>query len=422
MVKKVHFIGIGGIGVSAVARMMLFEGKEVSGSDLAASPVTQALQSLGAKIYFGHKAEHLTPDLDLVVYTIAAAADNPELVRARELKIPSQSYPEFLGQLSRQKKTIAVAGTHGKTTTTAMLARALIAAGFDPTVIVGSWLSRAEGNFIAGQADWLLVEACEYQRSFLNLWPKVLIITNIDNDHLDYYRDLADIQSAFAEFATRVPQDGFLICQAENSLLAPVIKNAVCQIVDYEKITIAGLKLQVPGWHNLADGKAALAVALTFGASRPGALAALNKFTGVWRRFEYLGQTSAGARVYDDYGHHPTAIKATLAGARELFPRARLTVVFQPHLYSRTKLLLKEFAGSFALADEVLVLPIYAAREKPDPTITSQTLATAISHSKYFPDFLTAQKYLRQRLRAGDVFITLGAGDVYHLAESLVVR
>ena len=429
--NHIHFIGIGGIGLSAIARLCLLQGKTVTGSDMSLdSPVVSELVKVpptagqaGAKIYEGHKADQLPTKATLVIYSLAITDDNPELVEARARGISTLSYPQALGLMAKDKYTIAIAGTHGKTTTTAMVAGILLEAKLDPTVIVGSLLKTKSGqgsNLIVGQSKYLVAEACEYRRSFLNLSPRILVITNIDNDHLDYYRDLADIQSAFAPLAAKVPKGGFLICAVTDPLLAPVIKNSVCQIVDYEKIESANLKLLVPGAHNVKNAQAALAVGEVLKISPPISVGALNKFNGTWRRFEFLGQTKSGAFIYDDYGHHPNEIKATLTTMRNSFPKARLVVAFQPHLYSRTKLLFNEFVTSFNLVDELLLLPIYAAREVNDSAITSQTLAAAIPHSKYFPNFLTAQNYLVQTLRAGDVFLTLGAGNVYKIAETLV--
>ncbi|MFH1170793.1 MAG: UDP-N-acetylmuramate--L-alanine ligase [Candidatus Vogelbacteria bacterium] len=393
--QKVYFIGIGGIGVSALARKYLSDGYQVLGSDRTTSLITTELEKLGVKIFLKQRAGNITADFDLVIYTIAIPANHPELVRARKLGIKVLSYPEALGKLSRKVFTIAIAGTHGKTTTTAMVAEILLTARRDPMVIVGSLLRRAgarQSNFIAGKGP-LVVEACEYRRSFLNLSPQILVITNIDNDHLDYYRDLADIQSAFAELASKVPKDGKVITEKE-----------------YLQIKLP-IKLLVPGQHNQRNAQAAIAVAKTVGISERLARRALASFRGTWRRFEYKGKTKRGALIYDDYAHHPTEIRATLAAAREEFPRRRIIVIFQPHLYSRTKLLFKEFTESFADADEILILPIYAAREPKDKTISSRILATAIPRATYVPNFLAVEKHLAKTDRH-DLILNLGAGDV----------
>lgn len=421
-IKKVHFIGIGGIGVSAIARMFLLEGKEVSGSDQSKSVVTAELAKLGAKIFIGHAVENVPPDADLIIYTIAIPADNPERVAGEHLNIPAITYPEALGQISKTKMTVAIAGTHGKTTTTAMIAQIALQAKLDPTVIVGSFMLDQKSNFIAGQGDILIAEACEYRRSFLNLSPQVLVITNIDNDHLDYYKDLADIQSAFVELVEKVPKDGYLICDKNSVNLKPVIEKAVCQVIDYQQEDITSLNLIVPGQHNILNAQAALAVARALGIGSSVALEALNQFKGTWRRFEFKGKLASGALVYDDYAHHPTEIEATLAAAKEKFPDHKIIAIFQPHLYSRTKLLLVEFAQSFRAANEVLVAPIYAAREAPDPTISNEILATEIN--KFTParagSFTDLANLVKQEAGANHLIITIGAGNVCEVADALI--
>ncbi len=408
--KKVHFIGIGGIGVSAIARMMVGEGNPpaggVSGSDRGPSPVTEGLEKLGVKIFFEQTAENIKPDVDLVIYSLSIPDTNPELARARELKIPTFSYPEVLGHISKQKFTIAVSGTHGKTTTTAMIAAILVAAKFDPTVVVGSLLKGSESNFIAGKSEYFVVEACEYKRSFLNLWPKILVITNIDNDHLDYYKDMNDIQSAFDELKAKVPADGKVITSKE-----------------YERVPV-DFKLQVPGEHNVKNAQAALAVAAALGIERSVAVKALEGFTGTWRRFELKGKTPAGTFVYDDYAHHPTAIRATLKAARELAGEHKVFVVFQPHLYSRTKHSFDDFAQSFKDADLAIIAPIYAAREPVDPTVSGEMLAQAVQEKTGNGLYLATLEEMRDKLlsetRSGDIIMTMGAGDIYHLADDLL--
>jgi UDP-N-acetylmuramate--alanine ligase len=302
-----------------------------------------------------------------------------------------------------------------------MLAKIFIDVGLEPTVIVGSFLKDQKSNFIAGTGEYFIVEACEYRRSFLNLNPQVLVITNIDNDHLDYYRDLADIQSAFVELAQKVPADGYLICDTSSRELAPVVAAASCQVLDYRAVT-TDFALKVPGAHNIKNAQAALAVAETQAIAFIAAAHALGSFSGTWRRFEYRGLTKTGAQVYDDYGHHPTEVKATLAGVKGLVS-GKVFVAFQPHLYSRTKQLFKEFSESFTDAGEVIVLPIYAAREAPDPTISAEQLALAITNSGQSAqamNFETAIEYLGQAAGPEDLILTMGAGDVFKIAESLV--
>lgn len=404
---KVYFIGIGGIGVSALARKHLGEGHQVVGSDCSVSKITLELEKLGAKIFYEQKAGNILTDLDLVIYTIAIPENHPELERAKELKIKIQSYPEALGELSRSHFTIAIAGTHGKTTTTAMVAEIMLAAGLDPTVIVGSLLKNSSAswrtNFIAGKSKFLIVEACEYRRSFLNLSPQILVITNIDNDHLDYYRDLADIRSAFAELKNKLPKDGVLITERE-----------------YGKIK-TDFKLQIPGAHNVRNAQAALAVADALGIDYLVAVGAAERFSGTWRRFEFKGKMKTGALVYDDYAHHPSEIKATLAGAKEM-AKKRIFVVFQPHLYSRTRLLFNDFTQSFAGANEVIITDIYAAREKPEPSVSGKKLAQAVATGKarYLKNFTDIAIVLVKETKQDDLVITMGAGDISHLTDLLL--
>lgn len=400
--KKAYFIGIGGIGVSALARKYLLDGWQVSGSDRSASHVTAELEKLGLKINYQQVAANITPDLDLVIYTIAVTSAHPELARVRELGIRAQSYPEALGELTRSHFTVAISGTHGKTTTTAMIAKICIDAGLDPTVVVGSFLLDQQSNFVAGKSKLLIVEACEYRRSFLNLQPQIIVITNIDNDHLDYYKDLAEIQSAFQEFANKLPPGGKLITEKE-----------------YSKIT-SDFKLKIPGAHNIRNAQAALAVAEVLGVAYLSAVCSLENFSGTWRRFEYKGNLANGAKVYDDYAHHPSEIRATLAGAREV-AKAKLWVVFQPHLYSRTKLLFSEFAQSLALADKVVLTDIYAAREPADPDVSGEKLATAIGgKARYLADFDAVAAALKQEVGPDDLVVVMGAGDISDLPQRLL--
>lgn len=426
-IKKVHFIGIGGIGISAIARMMLLEGKEVSGSDLVKSLVTQELEEFGAKINIGQSLDLVPSDVDLIVYTIAIAEYDPKLFEAmKRMMAPSLSYPEILGQVSSNKYTIAVSGTHGKTTTTAMLAKIFVDAGLDPTVIVGSLLIDQKSNFIAGQGKYFITEACEYKRSFLNLNPQAVIITNIDNDHLDYYKDLADIQSAFVSLVEKIPADGFLVCDKTDPVLAPVLLVAKCKVLDYQSALplVGSLSMKQPGQHIKKDAAAALAIAQALGISDQKSLSSLVDFSGTWRRFEYKGQTKNGVSVYDDYAHHPTEIKATLKGAKQMAQDKKVFVVFQPHLFSRTKLLINDFASSFSDADLVILPDIYAAREVDDKTISSKDLVDLISQSGqealYIPDFSKIIEVLQTKAQPGDLIITMGAGNIFKAGEDLL--
>lgn len=428
--------------MSAIARMFLIEGKEVSGSDAVSSPVTDELIKLGAKIDIGSagkggsgKATQESVALagvELVVYTIAIPQDNAELAAARAEKIPLLTYPETLGMVSREKFTIAIAGTHGKTTTTAMVATAMIDAGLDPTVVVGSLMKEQKSNFIAGKSKYFVAEACEYKRSFLNLNPKIIVITNIDDDHLDYYGTLEGVQKGFREFVEKLGSDGVLICNPNDEKVKPVIEGLDCNIVDYTKMS-GDFKLKVPGKHNINNAKAAAVVLGVVGVSEAPILKSLSQFSGTWRRFDFRGKTSSGALVYDDYAHHPSEIFATLAGAREFFGNKRIIAVFQPHLYSRTKEHAHEFAGAFADADVVILAPIYAAREPKDETISSEILAekmksqmTALAASGaqkevvVFKNFDEIIAFLKKTSTEHDVIMTMGAGDINTVAERMV--
>jgi len=428
-VNKVHFIGIGGIGVSAIARMMLLEGKIVSGSDGSASEITGELEKLGARFFAGQKTGQVPKDADLVIYTIAITEGNPEFIDAKKYGLSMITYPEALGLISKQKYTIAISGTHGKTTTTAMIAKILLEAKEDPTVVVGSLLkdgAQGKSNFIAGKGKYFVAEACEYRRSFLNLNPSVLVITNIDNDHLDYYKDMDDIVSAFREMAMKVPRTGFVVCDIKNKRVSEAVEGINAKVVDYMDFFEKDLPLKIPGRHNKLDAAAALSVAHVLGLQKKTTENSLKGFSGTWRRFEYKGETKNGVIVYDDYGHHPTEIKATLSGAREFFGNKKIIVVFQPHLYSRTKLLLEEFAGAFKNSDQVLLAPIYAAREPIDNSISSDILAERIRkvgiEAKSFPNFEEIESFILENAKSGDVVMTIGAGDVYKIGEMIIAN
>ncbi len=422
-IKKVHFIGIGGIGVSALAKMMLLLKKKVSGSDISENIVNQRIKKLGAKVFIGHKKSNLTKNTDMVIYTPAVKQSNPELRKAKQLKIPSYSYPQALGLISKEKYTIAVAGTHGKTTTTAMLAETMISAKKDPTVIIGSFLRKQKDNFIPGKSKYFLVEACEYKESFLNLYPDILIITNIDNDHLDYFKNIKNIQKVFAQMISKVPKNGFIVCNPKNENTKQALKLAKikAEVVDYTKAK--KLKLQVPGEHNIENAQAALVVSKLIKIKSQQAGKSLKNYLGVWRRFEYKGWSKKGVLIYDDYAHHPLEVKATVEAAREKFKNQKIFIVFQPHLYSRTKLLINDFAQSFNSADQVIITDIYAAREKMDKSIHARDLVKQIrKHNPfviYLKDFEKIEEYLKKETKKNDVIITLGAGNVYEIGESL---
>lgn len=431
-IKHVHFIGIGGIGISAVARMMLHEGKMVTGQDMQEGEIVKELKKLGIDIKIGQSYENIPEDADLIVYTIAIDNYDPELAKKikHQEEMPVRSYPEMLNIISNEKYTIAVCGTHGKTTTTAMISQILRDSKKDPTVIVGSLLVGERSNFISGKSKYLVVEACEYRRSFLNINPKILVITNIDSDHLDYYKDIEDIKSAFKEFIAKVPEDGFIICNPNDNHIADVIKDAGARIINYHDYFNKDLKLKIPGVHNKKDAAAAVAVGEIIGIEKTEGEKAVSQFPGTWRRFEFKGELSSGTKIYDDYAHHPTEISSTLEGFRELYPKAdgwNVTVIFQPHLFSRTKLLLNDFAKSFGDADKILILPIYYAREEDDGTISSHVLSDEINkyqnnlNSQAFDSFKALEDELKDKLfTKKDIIVTMGAGEAFKVGDWLL--
>ena len=345
---------------------------------------------------------------------------------ARERGVPTLNYFEALGLASRGMRTIAVSGTHGKTTTAAMLTKILVEAGKSPTAIIGS-LSRDFGsNFVAGTSDLFVVEACEYRRHFLSLSPSVLIVTNIDDDHLDYYGSLEGVTDAFGELMQKVGVDGFIVCDPSDPQVKKALSGTSAQVVDYTIISTADLSLQVPGEHNKKNAACALAVADILGVDAEVARKALSEFIGTWRRFEFKGKANGDVLVYDDYAHHPTEIRATLAATREKFPNANLTVVFHPHLFSRTKLLLEQFAGAFEGADKVVFAPIYAAREAFDPSVSSNLLAAKVAkrgiETLSLTGFDEIVHYLKGNTPAGGIVMTMGAGDIFKVGEALVAQ
>src|SRR3989338_2954213 len=424
--RKIHFVGIGGIGVSAMARMALIEGKRVTGSDTNESEIINELKKLGAVIKIGHNEKNIEHETDLVVYSPAIPRDNVEMVIAKKLNIRTISYPQSLGDVSENKYTIAVSGTHGKTTTTAMLADILRDGYLDPTVVVGSLLKRGKTNFIHGKSKFFIAEACEYKRSFLQLQPNVLVITNIDFDHLDYFKNLVDIQRAFRELVSKIGERDYVVCNPNDKMIAPALSKCVSKIIDYTTQGATGLKLKIPGKHNIQNALACLAVANILGINHSDAIKSFNNFEGTWRRFELKGQTKKRTLIYDDYAHNPTEIQATLEGARELFKNKKITVIFQPHLYSRTKIFLNDFSRSFGSVDRVIVLPIYAAREQEDPEINSKMLASGIKKYNKETYYIEYEQIMNEfnsdMFGSEDVIITMGAGDVYKVGEKILFK
>lgn len=448
----VHFIGIGGISMSGLAEVMLSKHFTVSGSDSKASALTDDLAAKGALIKIGQCAENISEHVDLVVYTAAIHPNNPEYAQALHLGIPMLTRAQLLGQIMKTFDTpIAISGTHGKTTTTSMVSEILLHADTDPTLSIGGILKDIGGNFRIGSSGYFVTEACEYTNSFLSFFPKISIILNIEEDHLDFFKDLADIRESFRRFAALIPADGILIINADIPDYQEITQGLSCQVVtfgmhtdcDYRPADITYneracasytlkrpgdrdlcIRLSVPGDHNISNSLAALALADVLKLSDEACLRALREYSGTDRRFEYKG-TVNGITIIDDYAHHPTEITATLQ-ATQKYPHKTVWCIFQPHTYTRTKTFLKEFAESLSLADKVILADIYAARETDTLGISSQTLQAEIRklHKEcyYFPSFEEIQSFVLENCISGDLLITMGAGDVVKIGENLLKK
>lgn len=449
-IKKLHFVGIGGIGMSGIAEILLDQGFTVTGSDRAASENTERLESLGSKVYIGHNAANIEPDVDALVYSSAVQQENPEIIEAQRRKIPIIRRAEMLAEVMRLKYGIGIAGTHGKTTTTSMVSLVLMEGGVDPTVIVGGRLRGLAGsNARLGHGEFIVVEADEYDRSFLSITPTIAVLTTLETDHLDCYRDLEDIKTAFIQFANKVPFYGFVVmCLDEPALqdIMPRIKKKIItyglngqadlqavDIVHRQNIStfvvvadgadLGEIKLQIPGRHNVLNALAAITVGLRLGVPFDKVKAGIEKFTGVFRRWEIKAE-KGGITVIDDYAHHPTEIKATLAGAKAGW-RRRVVCVFQPHLYSRTRDFYDEFGRSFFNADVLVVTDVYPAREEPIQGVSGELIANAakeFGHKQvhYVPDKRQIPGFLAEHVQAGDMIITMGAGDIWKFGEEYI--
>ncbi len=428
--KKVHFVGIGGIGMSALAQLLSDQDIRVTGSDREESPVTELLRSKGIKVEIGQKAGNVSAEVEMVVYSDAVPPENPEREKAKDLSIPQCSYFEMLGKISEGRRTVAVAGTHGKTTTTGMLARILRDAGAAPTAVIGSIVKDFGSNYLSGTADLFVVEACEYRDHLLELTPQVLVITNLEWDHTDYFPSLAALQETFRKAIERVPKDGAIVTNPHDANIAPLLKSARAKVVDYTKEP--KYELRLPGEFNQMNARAAAAAArIALPAISDTMIAeSLAAFEGTWRRFEYKGKTASGANVYDDYAHHPTAVQATLKALRiqvkglPAGQAGKIVVAFHPHLYSRTRDLLDAFAFAFGDADKVFIAPIYAAREVDDGTISSELLAERIRATgtdAIALDSFSAIECALSDVKKGDTIMTMGAGDIYKVADKIIV-
>ena len=446
----IHFIGIGGISMSGLAEILLKEGFTVSGSDTKESPLTKKLESEGARISYGQKAENITPGIGCVVYTAAINRSNPELIEAVAKKIPMLTRAELLGQLMKNYDTpIAVSGTHGKTTTTSMISHILLEADLDPTISVGGILKAIGGNIRVGSSGTFITEACEYTNSFLHFFPKISVILNIEEDHLDFFKDLEDIRHSFHQFAELLPDDGTLVINGDIKDYPEIYSGLSCNVVTYGSsddfdysagnisydengrvsfdLILHGecvdrISLSVTGDHNVSNALSAIAVADLLDISMEVTKRGLLAFTGTDRRFEYKGGFN-GVTVVDDYARHPTETQATLKAAQHS-PHNSVWCVFQPHTYTRTKAFFHEFAEALSHTDHLVLADIYAARETDTLGISSADLAEETAKlgtdTHYFPSFEEIEAFLKENCRPGDLLITMGAGDVVTIGEDLL--
>jgi UDP-N-acetylmuramate--alanine ligase len=452
---RIHFVGVGGIGMSGIAELLTNLGYRVSGSDAKASESTERLASMGVDVVIGHRAENVG-DVDVVVFTSAARPDNPELVAARSRQIPVIPRAELLGELMRLRFGIAVAGAHGKTSTTSMVALVLEQAGLDPTAVIGGRLSAFGSNARLGRGDYMVAEADESDRSFLKLYPSIAVMTNIDREHMEAYGSFEALLSAFVEFANKVPFYGCVVACADDAELMALRARLTRRVVTYgltrqdadltasdvrlegfgsscavirrdivsgAQAPLGQLRLQVPGRHSVQNALAAVAVGLELDVPFHVIAAALNEFQGAERRFQHCGEVN-GVRVVDDYGHHPTEIAAVLAAARAARP-ARIVVAFQPHRYTRTRDLMREFGLALAAADEVVLTDIYAASEDPIPGVTVEALAAATNTTRATPARVVhavadVPAAIAEIAQPGDLVITLGAGSIGGVARRVV--
>ena len=452
-IQHVHFVGIGGIGMSGIAEVLLNLGYKVSGSDLKSSAVTQRLAGLGATTFEGHRAENIA-GAEVVVASSAIAKDNPELVEARNLHIPVIQRAEMLAELMRLKYGIAIAGMHGKTTTTSMVAAVLAAGGLDPTVVVGGRVDAMGSNARLGKSHYLVAEADESDRSFLRLSPILSVVTNIDREHMDCYRNMRDVKGAFLDFMDRVPFYGMVVACNDDPLLRrllPQVQRRVvtygtrrgsdfhiriekaerengyisCFHVTFKSQSLGEFRLHVPGVHNILNATAAIAVGIGLDIKADDIRGALENFRGVDRRFQLKG-TAAGVAVIDDYGHHPTEIRATLAAAKQCGYK-KIHVLFQPHRYTRTRDLKEEFAQAFHDADTLFLLDIYAASEPPIEGVTAEALAEQVrtmgeQDARYVPSFTEGVDAICEAAHPGDMILTLGAGSVSQLGPMILEK
>lgn len=455
--KNVHVVGAGGIGLSAAAKLLFRRGHKLSASDVQANEATAELAEIGLPVAIGHRAENLPDETEAVIFSDAVPDDNPERQAAARRGLPQFSYFDFLGQLSRQYRTVAVSGTNGKSTVTALLGLMLVEAGLDPTVVVGSKVNAfPDRNLRVGKSDLLVVEACEYRANMLKLSPQTIVLTNLEPDHLDFYGDFAAIKRTFQDYLDGLPKDGRLITNADDAnlrdfrCLANTVSYGLEHPADYQAYDcraadgqqgfqlnapngeLARFLLNLPGRHNVSNALAALVAALELGANPESLRQTLANFPGIWRRFERLGQFN-GALVISDYGHTPNAVRLTLEAARQFYPDREITLCFQPHHRNRTRQLFNEFVSAMDQADRLELVEIYdvAGREEAqDATVSSRQLVEAVCQRdreagrdrpvEYRESEAAAEQALRDSLRKNQVALIMGAGNIYQVAESLV--
>ncbi len=452
----VHFIGIGGISMSGLVKLLLSKGFKVSGSDRSRSDIITELEEEGAEVFFGQRAANISDDIDVVVYTGAISESNEELMAVREKNIPALTRAELMGQVMKQyPHAIGISGTHGKTTTTGLLSMFLLEAGMDPTISVGGILPEIGGQFRIGRGDYFVVESCEYTNSFLSFFPTDAVILNVEEDHLDFFKDIDDIRNSFAKFASLVPEEGLVVVNSEIQDVKKLFANSkgtvktygiVCspedvKSVDYAAVNVSldskgrgnyefyadghclgTINLGLVGKHNVSNSLPAIALALKYGVDFKSIQKTASEYTGTKRRFEYKGSLGE-IDVYDDYAHHPSEIRATLTAAQG-YEHNRLITVFQPHTFSRTKAFLKEFAEALSLSDVVVLADIYAAREVNTGEISSADILRLLKENGkecyHFRTFDEIENFLLEFATSGDLLITMGAGDVVDIGDSLL--
>jgi len=469
-INKIHFIGIGGIGLSAIAKLMKEKGKYISGSDLNHSLIIENLEKSGIVIYTIQSKDNIDSSIELVIQSMAVPEDNPELKRAKELNIKTITYPESLGLIFNNKFGIAICGTHGKSSTTAMAGLLFDDAKLDPSIVVGSILPKYKSNLRIGKSKYFIIEACEYKRAFLNYYPKIILLNNIELDHTDYYKGLNDFKSAFEEFISHLPKDGVLICNGDDENISS-IKYKTTSVVKFglgennnvradniefkngevkfnvisDNENLGGFVLKVPGMFNVYNALGAITLGLTLNVSIETIKKSLENYSGIWRRFEIKGEYKK-ALVISDYAHHPTAVKATIEAARQFYPDKRIIAVFQPHQHNRTKKLYQDFLNSFDDADVVILTEIFdvaGREEKEDQSVSSLNLVDDLKEKYnkktpplkrgvggisglnnnsifYAKNLKETRKLIDENIKPDDILLIMGAGDIYKIADELV--